>query len=77
MKQHEPKRPSWPSAKPKAVLSALQRIGWKLARQNGSHRTLTRPGWQNYIFAYHDSVEIGSIAMKKLGEKTGLKPSDL
>jgi predicted RNA binding protein YcfA (HicA-like mRNA interferase family) len=53
------------------------RIGWRIKRQKGSHRTLVRPGWANYIFAYHDNVEIGPIALKLLAEKTALKPEDL
>ncbi|MBZ5632827.1 MAG: type II toxin-antitoxin system HicA family toxin [Acidobacteriia bacterium] len=67
----------WPSAKAKTALAALVRIGWRIKRQKGSHRTLTRAGWPDYVFAYHDKVEIGSVALKKLGKKTGLKPEDL
>jgi predicted RNA binding protein YcfA (HicA-like mRNA interferase family) len=67
----------WPAAKAPAALAALQRIGWRVKRQKGSHRTLTRPGWPNYVFAYHDKVEIGPVALAKPGKKTGLKPEDL
>jgi predicted RNA binding protein YcfA (HicA-like mRNA interferase family) len=58
-------------------LTALVRIGWRIKRQKGSHRTLARPGWPDYIFAYHDKAEIGPVALQKLGKKTGLKPDDL
>jgi predicted RNA binding protein YcfA (HicA-like mRNA interferase family) len=44
----------WPSAKAKRVLAALMKIGWTIKRQTGSHRTLSRPGWQDVIFAFHD-----------------------
>jgi predicted RNA binding protein YcfA (HicA-like mRNA interferase family) len=67
----------WPAAKSRAVLAALFRIGWTIKRQKGSHRTMARPGWQNYVFAYHDDAEIGPNALKLLGEKTGLRPEDL
>ena len=60
----------------RVVLAALKRIGWSVKRQQGSHKTLTRPGWPDYVFAYHDRVEIGPVALKRLGKKTGLKPGD-
>jgi predicted RNA binding protein YcfA (HicA-like mRNA interferase family) len=67
----------WPATKATSVLAALNRIGWRVKRQKGSHRTLTRPGWQNYVFAYHDKAELGPVALKVLGQKTGLTPDDL
>jgi predicted RNA binding protein YcfA (HicA-like mRNA interferase family) len=49
----------WPSAKARAVLAALFRIGWYQKRQSGSHRTLARNGWPDFVFAFHDGEEIG------------------
>jgi predicted RNA binding protein YcfA (HicA-like mRNA interferase family) len=49
----------WPASKAKQVLAALERIGWQVQRQRGSHRLLTRPGWPDYEFAFHDRDEIG------------------
>ena len=72
-----PKRPDWHATKARLVLAALLRIGWRIKRQKGSHRTMGRPGWPDYVFAYHDKVEIGSVALAKLGKKTGLRPEDL
>ena len=71
------KQMNWKAAKATRVLSALERIGWRIKRQQGSHRTLERPGWLDFVFAYHDRVEIGPIALKKLALKTGLTPDDL
>jgi len=34
----------WPSAKARRVLAALERLGWQVKRQTGSHKTLARPG---------------------------------
>ena len=67
----------WKSTKAKQVLAALLRIGWKLKRQSGSHRTLERPGWADYVFAFHDKVEVGPVMLKKIAKSTGLKPADL
>jgi predicted RNA binding protein YcfA (HicA-like mRNA interferase family) len=67
----------WPSAKAKRVLAALLRIGWSIARERGSHRTLSRPGWPNYVFAFHDGEEIGPRILAKIAKHTGLRPEDL
>ncbi|MBX9811695.1 MAG: type II toxin-antitoxin system HicA family toxin [Burkholderiales bacterium] len=29
-------------------------MGWTLKRQSGSHKTLSRPGWPDVVFAFHD-----------------------
>jgi predicted RNA binding protein YcfA (HicA-like mRNA interferase family) len=38
------------------VLAALYRIGWTLKRETGSHRTLTREGWTDFVFSFHDDL---------------------
>ena len=68
---------NWPSAKTKRVLAALERIGWSVKRQTGSHKTLTRTGWPDVVFAFHDSEEIGPRMLARLAKHTGLKPEDL
>jgi len=68
---------SWPSAKASRVLSALYRIGWSLKRQSGSHKTLMRAGWSDYVFAFHDGEEIGPRMLSRVAKHTGLKPEDL
>jgi predicted RNA binding protein YcfA (HicA-like mRNA interferase family) len=72
-----PLRSDWHATKARSVLAALVRVGWRVKRQKGSHQTLARPGWPNYVFPYHDGVEIGPVALAKLGKKTGLRPEDL
>jgi predicted RNA binding protein YcfA (HicA-like mRNA interferase family) len=67
----------WPSTKASRVLAALLRIGWQEKRQSGSHRTLTRDGWADVVFAFHDSEEIGPIMLARVAKRTGLKPEDL
>lgn len=67
----------WPSAKAKRVLRALLSIGWHVKRQTGSHRTLERPGWPDYVFAFHDGDEIGPRMLARIAKHTGLQPTDL
>lgn len=68
---------AWPSTKAKLVLAALERIGWTVLRQKGSHRTLGRAGYANVVFAFHDGDEIGPVMLAKIARVTGLKPEDL
>ncbi len=67
----------WPSAKASRVLRALLRKGWIVKRQTGSHRTLSRHGSPDYVFAFHDADEIGPRMMAKIAKQTGLAPGDL
>ncbi len=67
----------WPATKASKVLAALLRIGWRIKRQSGSHRTLAHDGWADYVFAFHDGAEIGPAIMAAIGKKTGLRPEDL
>jgi predicted RNA binding protein YcfA (HicA-like mRNA interferase family) len=68
---------SWPSSKARRVLAALFRIGWTLKRQSASHKTLSRPGWSDFVFAFHDGEEIGPRMLARIAKRTGLKPEDL
>jgi len=67
----------YPSAKARRVLAALLRIGWSIKRESGSHKTLTRPGWPDVVFAFHDKDEIGPRMLARIAKNTGLKPEDL
>jgi predicted RNA binding protein YcfA (HicA-like mRNA interferase family) len=67
----------WPAAKARAVLAALFRIGWTIKRQSGSHRTLQRPGWPDFVFAFHDGDEIGPRMLARIAKHTGLTAQDL
>jgi predicted RNA binding protein YcfA (HicA-like mRNA interferase family) len=68
---------NWPSSKARRVLGALTRIGWVVKRQSGSHRTLTRAKWDDFVFAFHDDEEIGPKMLARIAKRTGLKPDDL
>jgi predicted RNA binding protein YcfA (HicA-like mRNA interferase family) len=61
----------WGSAKTRKVLAALLRIGWTIKRESrGSHRTLSRPGWPDVVFAFHDTEEIGPRMLARIGKRT-------
>jgi predicted RNA binding protein YcfA (HicA-like mRNA interferase family) len=67
----------WSSSKARRVFAALNRIGWQIKRQSGSHRTLFREGWLDFVFAFHDGDEIGPRMLARIAKHTGLKPDDL
>ena len=68
---------AWPSTRSRRVLAALLRIGWVVKRQSGSHRTLSRTGWDDVVFAFHDDDEIGPRMLARIAKRTGLRPEDL
>jgi predicted RNA binding protein YcfA (HicA-like mRNA interferase family) len=63
--------------KGRKVLAALRGIGWSVKRQSGSHRTLERIGWSDYVFAFRDDEEIGPRMLVRIAKHTGLTPGDL
>ena len=69
---------TWPATKARLVLAALLRIGWTIKRQSGSsHRVLSRPGQPDFVFAFHDSEELGPRMLARIARHTGLTPKDL
>jgi len=68
---------AWPSTRGRRVLAALLRIDWRIKRQDGSHRVLSRPGWPDFVFAFHDTEEIGPRMLVRIAKRTGLQPEDL
>ena len=67
----------WPSVRARVLLQALLRIGWQIKRQSGSHRTLSREGYADYVFAFHDGEEVGPRMLARVAKHTGLAPNDL
>jgi len=59
------------------VLAALERIGWRVKRQSGSHKLLIREGWPGYEFAFHDNDELGRKILGRIAKHTGLRPEDM
>ena len=67
----------WGAVKARRLLAALMRIGWTIKRESGSHRTLSREGWPDVVFAFHDSDEVGPRMVARVAKHTGLRPEDL
>jgi len=67
----------WHTAKSPRVLKAILSCGWSIKRQKGSHKILSKTGWPNFTFAFHDSEEIGPRMLARIAKHTGLKPEQL
>jgi predicted RNA binding protein YcfA (HicA-like mRNA interferase family) len=68
----------WRSVKARAVLGALSRLGWEIKRETGSsHKVLSRPGFPDFVFAFHQGEEIGPRMLARISKHTGLSPEDL
>lgn len=68
----------WPSSKATRVYRALLRIGWSPKTLKGSsHITLQRGCYPDYVWAFHDRVEIGPKMIARIAKHTGLRPEDL
>jgi predicted RNA binding protein YcfA (HicA-like mRNA interferase family) len=68
----------WGSAPARRVLAALLRIGWaEKRRAGGSHRVLSREGWPDFVWAFHDKDEIGPKMLARTAKHTGLRPEDI
>jgi predicted RNA binding protein YcfA (HicA-like mRNA interferase family) len=68
----------WPSSKASQVYRALLRIGWSAKTHKGSsHITLQRAGYANFVWAFHDRVEIGPKMLARIAKHTGLRVEDL
>lgn len=67
----------WSSTKARKVLATLLQVGWRIKRQSGSHKTLTRPNWPDFVFSFKDKDEIGPKMLARISKHTGLKSEDL
>jgi predicted RNA binding protein YcfA (HicA-like mRNA interferase family) len=68
----------WPSSKASRVYRALLRTGWTpKAFKGSSHVRLQRPGHEDFVWAFHDNVEIAPKMLARIAKHTGLKPEDL
>ena len=59
------------------VFRALLRIGYAIKTQRGSHVILTHSERGDYVWAFHDGVEIGPKMLARIAKHTGLRPEDL
>ena len=63
--------PTLPLLRPREVVRTLERLGWQVARQRGSHIILTRPG----VFAtlsVPDHPQVARGTLRALIAKAGL-----
>jgi predicted RNA binding protein YcfA (HicA-like mRNA interferase family) len=69
----------WPATKASRVYDAARlRIGWtKKRRAGGSHQVLSREGFADVVWAFHERDEIGPKVLARIARRAGLTPEDL
>jgi predicted RNA binding protein YcfA (HicA-like mRNA interferase family) len=55
----------------------LIRSGWSVKRTTRSHKTISRPGWPDTVYPFHDNDEIGPRMLARIAKRTGLTSEDL
>ncbi|HZA02094.1 MAG TPA: type II toxin-antitoxin system HicA family toxin [Hyphomicrobiaceae bacterium] len=68
---------TWPSTKARRVLAALLRAGWRIKSQSGSHGTMSREGWPDFVFAFRDTDEMGPRMLARIAKNSGFTLKDL
>jgi predicted RNA binding protein YcfA (HicA-like mRNA interferase family) len=63
-------------AKAVRILTALKRDGWIETRRSGSHRVMAK-GDQQRIWAYHDGVDLGGLALARIARDYGYTVDEL
>jgi predicted RNA binding protein YcfA (HicA-like mRNA interferase family) len=63
-------------AKARQIRAALERDGWRLIRQAGSHR-LYRKGERTAVFAFHDREDLGGPMMARIAKEFGYTLEEL
>jgi predicted RNase H-like HicB family nuclease len=59
------------------VLAAFSGSAGVSIRQSGSHRTLERPSWPDFVFAFHDNEEIGPRMLARIAKRHRLTSGSL
>lgn len=62
---------------PRARGALADRLDRQTPERIGSHRTLQRPGWPDFVFAFHDGEEIGPRMHARIAKHAGLTQDDL
>lgn len=59
------------------LITFWRRIGRTEKRSTGSHTVMQRPGYEDFVLAFHDCEEIGPRMLARIAKSTGLEPDDL
>ena len=63
--------PVLPLLRPREVVRVFERLGWRVARQRGSHIVLTRPG-APVTLSIPDHAQVARGTLRALVAKAGL-----
>jgi predicted RNA binding protein YcfA (HicA-like mRNA interferase family) len=69
--------PSIPVLKPREVERLLERYGFELLRQRGSHRQYRHPDGRQTTLPFHGSRDISPALFRQVAKDIGLTPEQL
>lgn len=69
--------PQLPASRAKRVLGALEKLGFVVVRQRGSHRFLRHPDGRVCTFAFHDKATVRRAMLSELPNQAGVSQEDL
>lgn len=65
----------WPASKVERAYAARIELGRRLKRRSGSRRTLSRNHSPDFVFAFHDGVDVGPRMLVHIAEHARLQRS--
>ncbi len=65
-----------PVLKPKEVIAILERLGFKMARQKGSHQQFRHPDGRATTVPVHGSRDLSPILLRQICKDIHVTPED-
>ncbi len=66
-----------PVLKPREVERLLERVGFVLIRQRGSHRQYRHPDGRQTTLPFHGNRDVSPILLRQIARDIGLTPEQL
>lgn len=68
--------PKLPSVKPRKIIRALERLGFRLERQSGSHMIFVHPDGRLIPLPFHSDRELKPGLMRRIIRDAGVSPEE-
>ncbi len=68
--------PRMPVAKPRKVVRALQRLGFRLERQSGSHMIFVNTAGRVIPLPFHSDRDVKPGLMRRINRDCGVSPEE-
>ncbi len=68
--------PALPVLRPREVIAILSALGFREARQRGSHKRFVHPDGRSTTVPVHGSRDISPVLLRRIARDTGLTPAE-